>query len=542
VSTFIIDTTAPTVVSVYPADNKSGVSITTDNISVTFSDANAMDNNSVTSNTSDTSCSGSFQLSPDNFSSCVQMSSSPSSSDNMTFEFAPSLSLFYSTNYKIRITTAARDRAGNVIASQDTQTNGFITTASIPITAGSAHSCFILDNGSVKCWGANASGQLGLGNTNNRGDGLNEMGDNLTAVDLGTGRTVRDIEAGDNHTCAILDNESVKCWGANASGQLGLGDTNNRGDASGEMGDTLLSVDLGTLRTAKAIASGYAHTCAILDNESVKCWGANTSGQLGLGNTNNRGDESSQMGDSLTAVDLGTGRTAKAIAAGYQHTCVILDNESVKCWGLNDKGQLGIGSNSGSNVKMGDGSGEMGDSLPAVDLGSGRTAKAISAGYQHTCVILDNASVNCWGNGLNGQLGRGENKTEKRPKSDPIDLGSGRNAKAIVTGNSHTCVMLDNSSTKCWGYNASGQLGLGDTINLGDGSNEMGDSLLSIDLGTGKTTRAISAGDSHTCSILDNSSIKCWGANASGQLGLGHTNNRGDNSSEMGDNLPVISL
>jgi alpha-tubulin suppressor-like RCC1 family protein len=248
------------------------------------------------------------------------------------------------------------------------------------------------------------------------------------------------------------------------------------------------------------------------------------------------------MGDSLTAVDLGTGRTAKAIAAGYQHTCVILDNESVKCWGLNDKGQLGIGSNSGSNVKMGDGSGEMGDSLPAVDLGSGRTAKAISAGYQHTCVILDNASVNCWGNGLNGQLGRGENKTEKRPKSDPIDLGSGRNAKAIVTGNSHTCVMLDNSSTKCWGYNASGQLGLGDTINLGDGSNEMGDSLLSIDLGTGKTTRAISAGDSHTCSILDNSSIKCWGANASGQLGLGHTNNRGDNSSEMGDNLPVISL
>jgi alpha-tubulin suppressor-like RCC1 family protein len=312
------------------------------------------------------------------------------------------------------------------------------------------------------------------------------------------------------------------------------------------MGDTLLSVDLGTLRTAKAIASGYAHTCAILDNESVKCWGANTSGQLGLGNTNNRGDGLNQMGDNLTAVDLGTGRTAKAIAAGYQHTCVILDNESVKCWGLNDKGQLGIGINSGSNVKMGDGSGEMGDSLPAVDLGSGRTAKAISAGYQHTCVILDNASVNCWGNGLSGQLGRGENKTEKSPKSDPIDLGSGRNAKAIVTGNSHTCVMLDNSSTKCWGLNDKGQLGIGSNsgsnLKMGDGSGEMGDSLLSIDLGTGKTARAISAGDSHTCAILDNSSIKCWGRNISGELGIGDTENRGDNSSEMGDNLPVISL
>ncbi|MCS5608911.1 MAG: Ig-like domain-containing protein, partial [Candidatus Poribacteria bacterium] len=150
------DTTAPTVFSIYPTDNQSSVSITTDNISVTFSET--MDN--VTANTSDTSCSGSFQLSPDNFNSCVQMSSSPSSSDNKTFKFAPSLSLFYSTNYKIRITTAARDRAGNVIASQNTQTNGFNTTVSIPTTAGYAHSCFILDNGSVKCWGANASGQL----------------------------------------------------------------------------------------------------------------------------------------------------------------------------------------------------------------------------------------------------------------------------------------------------------------------------------------------------------------------------------------------
>jgi len=406
------------------------------------------------------------------------MSSTPSTSDNMTFELAPSLTLLYSTNYKIRITTAARDRAGNAIASEYTQTNGFITTASIPITSGYAHSCFMLDNGSVKCWGANAFGQLGMGNTNNLGDGSNEMGDNLTVIDLGTGRTIRDIEAGDNHTCAILDNASVKCWGSNASGQLGLGDINSRGDGPNE------------------------------------------------------------MGDNLTAVDLGTLRTAKAISAGYQHTCVILDNESVKCWGFNDKGQLG----QGDSVSRGDGSNEMGDNLTVIDLGSGRTAASITTGAKHTCVMLDNASIKCWGYGLYGQLGRGENKTEKRPKSDPIDLGSGRNAKAIVTGNSHTCVMLDNSSTKCWGYNASGQLGLGDTNNLGDGSNEMGDSLTAVDLGAGKTARAISAGDSHSCAVLDNASLKCWGKNDSGQLGLGNTSTRGDGSGEMGDNLPVIGL
>ena len=245
------------------------------------------------------------------------------------------------------------------------------------------------------------------------------------------------------------------------------------------------------------------------------------------------------MGDNLTAVDLGTGRTAKAIAAGYQHTCVILDNESAKCWGFNFDGQLG----QKDYVSRGDESNEMGDNLPAIDLNSpGRNATSITAGAKHTCVMLDNASIKCWGYGYFGQLGRGEQKNELEPKPDPIDLGSGRNAKAIVTGNSHTCAMLDNSSIKCWGYNASGQLGLGDANNRGDGSNEMGQNLTVIALGSGKTARAISAGNSHTCAVLDNASLKCWGKNDSGQLGLGNTSNRGDGSGEMGDNLPAIGL
>ena len=100
------------------------------------------------------------------------------------------------------------------------------------------------------------------------------------------------------------------------------------------MGDNLPAVDLGSDRTSKVIAAGYAHTCAILDNAYVKCWGSNTSGQLGLGDTNKRGDNSSEMGGSLPVVDLGSERTATAIAAGYAHTCAILDNEYVKCLSL----------------------------------------------------------------------------------------------------------------------------------------------------------------------------------------------------------------
>jgi alpha-tubulin suppressor-like RCC1 family protein len=184
----------------------------------------------------------------------------------------------------------------------------------------------------------------------------------------------------------------------------------------------------------------------------------------------------------------------------------------------------------------------MGDNLPAIDLRStGRTAASITTGDKHTCVMLDNASIKCWGKGFDGQLGIGDQKSYNRPLENVLDLGSGKTAKALVTGNSHTCVMLDNSSIKCWGKNDSGQLGQGDTDSRGNGPNEMGDNLLSIDLGSGKTARAISAGDSHTCAILDNSSIKCWGKNDSGQLGLGDNSTRGGGSGEM-DNLTSISL
>jgi alpha-tubulin suppressor-like RCC1 family protein len=200
-----------------------------------------------------------------------------------------------------------------------------------------------------------------------------------------------------------------------------------------------------------------------------------------------------------------------------------------------------LGLNSDDN--RGDESDEMGDNLPAIDLRStGRTAASITTGAKHTCVMDDNASIKCWGYGYLGQLGIGDQKSYNRPLENVLDLGSGKTAKAIVTGSSHTCVMLDNSSIKCWGLNDSGQLGQEDTTNnRGDELNEMGDFLPSIDLGSGKTARAISAGDSHTCAILDNASIKCWGKNDSGQLGLGDNSTRGGGSGEM-DNLTSISL
>ena len=170
----------------------------------------------------------------------------------------------------------------------------------------------------------------------------------------------------------MLDNETVKCWGGNGSGQLGLGDNADRGGQPGEMGDALLPVHLGPGRTAQALTAGFYHSCALLDNDSVKCWGDNDYGQLGLGDNNDRGDQPNEMGDALLPINLGEDRTTRAVAAGYVHTCALLDNETVKCWGENNSGQLGLGDINFRGYQPG----QMGENLPPVDLGSASVSPA----------------------------------------------------------------------------------------------------------------------------------------------------------------------
>ena len=218
------------------------------------------------------------------------------------------------------------------------------------IVPGLEHNCALFENGQVKCWGENSDGQLGYGDTNNRGDASGEMGDDLEFINLGTDSagnpyTARAISLGQDHTCAILSTGDVKCWGRNSDGQLGYGDTNNRGDDSGEMGNNLEFINLGTddtgnPYTARAISLGQDHTCAILNTGDVKCWGKNSDGQLGYGDTNNRGDDSGEMGNDLEFINLGADDdnnpyTARAISLEQNQTCATLNNDETKCWGEN---------------------------------------------------------------------------------------------------------------------------------------------------------------------------------------------------------------
>jgi E3 ubiquitin-protein ligase HERC3 len=327
----------------------------------------------------------------------------------------------------------------------------------------------------LRCWGANDYGQLGEGNKNNRGDAPDEMGENLPTIDLG--EIPMDVAAGLNHVCAILMNDQLKCWGSNASGQLGLGDTQDRGDEPAEMGTNLSVVKVnGTALTVKKISAGNDHTCAILSNDQVKCWGANAYGQLGLE------DEMTRLAPAATDIDLGLNpttnqkATVKAIASGRIHNCAILDDGRVKCWGSNGGGQLGLG----HTMDWGGSAGQMGDALLRVDLGDGRTAVEITAWNDQTCALLDNGALKCWGKNNYGQLGTGD-KGNRGASSDtmgnnllPIDLGMGRTAKSVGVANYFVCALLDDTSVKCWGYGMEGNLGLGASQNLGDEPNEMG--------------------------------------------------------------------
>ena len=346
---------------------------------------------------------------------------------------------------------------------------------------------------------------------------------------------VRSFQAGTldvayQHSCAVIADGTVRCWGDGANGKLGYGNLNAIGD--NEAPASAGPVDLGVGRTARAISAGDHHTCALLAGGNVRCWGYGIAGRLGYANTLTIGDNETPA--SVGPVDLGAGRTAQAISAGGDHTCAILDNGGVRCWGAGVNGRLGYGNTNdiGDNETPG--------SVGPVDLGAGRTARAISAGAEHTCALLDDGNVRCWGTGSYGELGYGNTNSigdNETPGSvTPVNLGAGRTAQAISAGDDHTCALLDDGSVRCWGYGASGRLGYGNTNDIGE--NETPGSVGPVDLGVGRTARAISAGGEHTCALLDDGSVRCWGAGFYGRLGYGNTNDIGDNETP-GSVVPV---
>jgi alpha-tubulin suppressor-like RCC1 family protein len=399
------------------------------------------------------------------------------------------------------------------------------------MATGNFHSCAVHAS-TVRCWGYGGDGQLGYGNTRSIGDDETPGSVGLVDLDPGPGPgTAQAIGAGSFHTCALLDGGTVRCWGFGGNGRLGYGNTDAIGDneAPGSVGPVDLDPGPG-LGAAEAISAGNGHTCAVLDQGTVRCWGFNLEGRLGYGHTDAIGDD--EAPGSVGPVDLDPGPglgTAKAISAGGFHTCALLDQGTVRCWGAGGNGRLGYG-----NIdNIGRTPDTTPETVGPVDLDPGPgngTAKAISAGFGHTCAILENGTVRCWGAGGSGQLGYGNTRNvgdDETPGSVlPVNLGANRTAKAIRAGGEHTCAVLDDDSVRCWGYGGFGQLGYGNTDTIGDG--EAPGAVGPVDLGSGRSAKAISAAALHTCARLDDESVRCWGRGSTGRLGYCNERSIGD--------------
>ena len=242
--------------------------------------------------------------------------------------------------------------------------------------------------------------------------------------------------------------------------------------------------------------------------------------------------------------NLGAGRTAMAISSGISHTCALLNDGNVRCWGVGFSGQLGYA----STANIGDD--ETPDTVGPVNVGLGRTGIGIAGGGTHTCAPLNDGTVRCWGNAVNGQLGYGNTENigdNETPGSvGTVDLGLGRTSAALAGGEGHTCALLDNGTIRCWGANNSGQLGYGNTTYIGD--NETPGFAGPVDLGLRDTAVAVTVGNVHTCALQTDGAVRCWGLNSSGQLGYANTQSIGDNEApgsagpvDLFDDSPVAA-
>jgi cysteine-rich repeat protein len=369
---------------------------------------------------------------------------------------------------------------------------------------------------------------------------------------------IRQLALGELHTCAVDEFQRLRCWGNSDSGQLGHGNILQFGDnePAFESGD----INLGLGNAAINIATGAEHTCVLFQGGGVKCWGLNDFGQLGKGDNTNFGVLASETPNNTGNVN-NLGFTSQLVTGG-QHSCALIAGNAIKCWGRGDSGQLGYGNTNSLNTP----------NTTAINLGIGVTAIEVAAGGSHTCALLADKSVTCWGNGSDGQLGNGSTNDLLAPSIITINLGG--SAQQITAGKSHTCALLLGGLIKCWGKGDKGQLGYGSNINFltpdnnpvplnhlalavtagsdhtcalledqtvqcwGNGSGgKLGYSASAnlnlpngIEVNLGEPAEQVIAGDTHTCALLLNSKrIICWGVGFNGQLGYGNNNNLGDN-------------
>lgn len=435
------------------------------------------------------------------------------------------------------------------------------------VAAGLKHTCAVAQ-GSVSCWGANDSGQLGDGTTERR---------LIPTVVGGLPMDIVSVTAGDGHTCAVSAMGSAFCWGANTVGQLG----------NPMAAKSLTAVTVTGLTGARKLAAGGAHTCAIDQMNELFCWGLNEFGQFG-------------SSDDFVTVPQTISQDIADVATGRNHTCVIGVNGSVRCTGDNNQGQVdgippdlgGIGQSFGLTDVIGlpdepatkiiagqshscvvqkrkvrcwgdNQKGQLGSDDLLVAKGQSTVALMdwdisgslqITAGYRHNCGVGGDG-LSCWGEGVFGQLGEGAFTEVTNPGLRDLTLGVNRNRpfnvlglasgiQAVSAGGVHTCAILGGGTPLCWGQNSNGQLGDGSMIDRAVPApvSMLGNGVRDIAAATYLRSFDETVDPGHTCAIDKSGQAFCWGDNRESQVGDGTVIDRDVPTPVVGLSSPATAI
>ncbi len=344
------------------------------------------------------------------------------------------------------------------------------------VSVGWEHTCARLATGAVKCWGASNEGRLGTGHTSDQ----TEPRDVLAL----TGAVA--VAAGEAHSCALIAGGQMRCWGRNSSGQVGDGTWVTR----------TIPVVIDPGMSVVAIDAGVSHTCALGASGAMRCWGYNGNGQLGDGTNSSRN----------VAVNVdGLGSGVARISTGGYHSCAVRSDQSLRCWGYNGYGQLGVGSNSDHN-------------RPQLVASLSGPLQAISAGHEHTCIRRDGNDVRCWGRASQGRIGFGTPNNIGTALS-PVRVGGLANElRQLSLFWDSTCGVTQSNDAVCWGRNYYGQLGDGWQFSGGEGIDQAQASQVA---GLAGLTTMVAVGREHACATTTDGSVWCWGHNNRGQVGDG---------------------
>ncbi len=334
----------------------------------------------------------------------------------------------------------------------------------LDLESGGNHTCVVLADRSVRCWGFNSAGQIGYQNFASHASGVPP-----NAVD-----SVVQLALGSFHSCARAASGTVTCWGQATSGQHGNG-TLNEGPAATRVQAIDDAIDLW---------AGTSLTCARRPSGAISCWGPQSPGR--------------DLTPQPNVIDVPELRGAVELAIGDGHGCARWSSGGVRCWGQRFYGQLGDGS-----------SGELSIQADPVDVSDITDAVEVGAGNGFSCARLATGRVKCWGRNHFGQVGNGMSGDTHLA---PAFVEGAEDAVELAVGRGQSCVRLSDGRVRCWGNNESGQAGSSDA----PGRNLR--AMLVPDL---SDVIAITVGNTHSCAQIRDGRVRCWGNNAEGQLGNG---------------------